>query len=226
MNILFEDAHLLVVSKPAGLSTQAPPIAGATLETEVRAYLDNAYVGTVHRLDRPVSGVVLWAKNPRAARRLARQFERREARKEYWAVLERRGAMPLDGLWEDALLFDPAGTGVKTSQVVAAGTPRSQEARTRFQVVPGVTAPEGWTALALWPETGRTHQLRVQSAAHAGPIAGDALYGALTPFPDGIALHARSLTLVHPVTDCRVTFTAALPAAWATAGVTWPTASR
>jgi 23S rRNA pseudouridine1911/1915/1917 synthase len=223
MNILFEDAHLLVVSKPAGLSTQAPRIAGATLETEVRTYLEGAYVGTVHRLDRPVSGVVLWAKNPRAARRLAGQFERRETRKEYWALLERRGAIPPEGLWEDFLLFDPAGTGVKTSQVVAAGAPRSQEARTRFQVVPDVTAPAGWAALVLWPETGRTHQLRAQAAEHAGPIVGDTSYGALTMFPDGIALHARSLTLAHPVTDRRVTFIAELPDAWVAAGVSWPT---
>jgi 23S rRNA pseudouridine1911/1915/1917 synthase len=223
MEILFEDAHLLVVSKPAGLSTQAPAIAGSTLETEVRAYLGGGYVGTVHRLDRPVSGVVVWAKNVRAARRLARQFERRETRKRYWAVLEARDGIvrPPEGLWEDFLLFDPAGTGVRTSQVVAPGTPRSQQARTRFRREPRARTPDGWAAVELWPETGRTHQLRAQAAAHAGPIAGDTMYGAVTSFPDGIALHARSLTLVHPVTDSPVTFTATPPRAWALAGVVW-----
>src|SRR5262249_47657485 len=110
LDVLFEDSHCLAVNKPAGLTAQdtgsGPP--RPSLEALVRAYLDpiqpsGAYVGTLHRIDRPVSGVVLWAKTRKAARRLARQFERRTARKEYWAVVE--GVLGTEGgTWEDALL--------------------------------------------------------------------------------------------------------------------------
>ena len=94
LDVLFEDEHCLAVSKPAGQFTQgswAPP-GECTLEQAVRHHLDpsnpsSVYVGIVHRLDRPVSGVLIWAKNPRAARRLATQFERRQAAKEYWAIV-------------------------------------------------------------------------------------------------------------------------------------------
>jgi 23S rRNA pseudouridine1911/1915/1917 synthase len=175
MDILYEDAHILVVNKPAMLSTQAPPIAGATLEAAVRAHLNpadpaSAYVGTVHRLDRPVSGVVLWAKTPKAARRLSRQFAARRAGKEYWAIVEGRPATA-QGVWEDWLFHDKTGLG--RVQIVAPGTPRGQPARTRFRREPAASLPEGLSWLILSPETGRTHQLRVQAAARGLPILGD-----------------------------------------------------
>src|SRR4051812_9164252 len=91
--VLFEDAHVLAVAKPAGIATQGPPAGPPTLEGAVRRHLAPAapgavYLGTVHRLDRPVSGAVVWAKTPKAARRLAAQFAARHVRKEYWAVVE------------------------------------------------------------------------------------------------------------------------------------------
>jgi 23S rRNA pseudouridine1911/1915/1917 synthase len=216
MDILFEDAHILVVNKPAMLSTQAPPIAGATLETAVRAHLNPIdpaapYVGTVHRLDRPVSGVVLWAKTPKAARRLSKQFAARRTVKEYWAIVEGAPASP-EGLWEDWLFHD--NTGLGRVQVVAPGTPRGQPARTRFRLGPGGVVPEGCSWLVLYPETGRTHQLRVQAASRGMPVVGDRLYGSTREFPEGIALHARSLTVVHPVLEAPMTFTAPVPKSW------------
>src|SRR5215831_6606714 len=112
--ILFEDNHCLAVAKPAGLLTQGVPPAIPTLEAQVKAYLKeryhkpgNAYLGIPHRLDRPVSGVVLFARNTKAARRLAEQFQGRQVRKVYWAVLERSGSgelPPAEGVWEDWLL--------------------------------------------------------------------------------------------------------------------------
>src|SRR4051794_11495719 len=91
--VLFEDPHCLAVVKPAGLLTQGTAAGEPTLEAAVRRYLTpgapaSPYLGTVHRLDRPVSGVVVWARTPKAARRLADQFARRAARKEYWAIVE------------------------------------------------------------------------------------------------------------------------------------------
>src|SRR4051812_22543712 len=91
--VLYEDAHLLAVAKPAGVLTQGTTRGEPTLEAAVRRHVcpsdpASAYVGTVHRLDRPVSGVMLWAKTPKAARRLSEQFAGREARKHYWAIVE------------------------------------------------------------------------------------------------------------------------------------------
>src|ERR1700720_1238391 len=96
LEILFEDNHLLAVSKPAALLTQGVPAGIPTLEAMVKAYLKeryhkpgNVYLGIPHRLDRPVSGVVVFARNPKAAQRLAAQFQERQVRKVYWALVER-----------------------------------------------------------------------------------------------------------------------------------------
>ena len=143
--VLLEDEHCLAIVKPAGQFTQgtwAPP-GEQTLEQEVRAYLDpvnpaGVYLGIVHRLDRPVSGVLIWAKNPKAARRLSSQFEHRKVQKEYWAVVsppagsaqaERswssEGSETVDETWADWL------TGAGTAGVVRAVPERSSGARPR-----------------------------------------------------------------------------------------------
>ncbi len=228
IEILYEDAHLLAVLKPSGLSTQAPPIAGPTLEAVVRAYLRpddpaSAYVGLVHRLDRPVSGVILIARTKRDARRLSQQFERREARKEYWAVVEGQPTAPL-ATWEDWLCREDTGLG--RVQTCVPGTPRSQHARTRLQADLDAEArlPDGCSWLRLWPETGRMHQLRVQASARGLPILGDRLYGSQRSLGEGIALHARSLTIRHPALDRLLSFRAPLPASWAEQGIDLPEA--
>jgi 23S rRNA pseudouridine1911/1915/1917 synthase len=222
LEILFEDAHFLVVNKPAGLLTQGRPGGETTLEVAVRSHLNpevptQTYLGTVHRLDRPVSGVVLWAKNPRAARRLAGQFESREAKKEYLAVVSNTVAPILRGVWEDWLCEEDTGVGVV--QVCLRGTPRSRRAVTRCALEEAVSLPEGTSLLRLFPETGRTHQLRVQTGARGFPILGDSAYGSKFGFPIGIALHARTLTIRHPITEQWMTFMAPVPGAWQAAGI-------
>jgi 23S rRNA pseudouridine1911/1915/1917 synthase len=224
--VLFEDAHCLAVLKPAGVLAQAANAAGEpTLEQAVRSHLcsddpASAYVGTVHRLDRPVSGVVVWAKTPRAARRLAAQFAGRQVRKEYWAIVE--GRPPTEqGLWEDWLcVVDETDRG--RVQVCSRQAPRSRQALTRFAVAGARRLPPGCSWLRLWPETGRTHQIRVQAAARRLPIVGDRLYGAAGSFAVGIALHARSLTVLHPALRQPITFTAPLPEGWAAQGIVLP----
>jgi 23S rRNA pseudouridine1911/1915/1917 synthase len=221
LEILFEDPHLLAISKPGGLLTQGLAGGEPTLEAAVRAHLRPdepaaAYLGTVHRLDRPVSGVILWAKTPRAARRLASQFAGREARKEYWAVVAGRPRDP-EGTWEDWLCAEDTGLGA--AQVCRPGTPRARRALTRYRREDLGRWPAGCSWLRLWPETGRTHQLRVQAAARGLPILGDRAYGSAAPFPAGIALHARSLTIRHPVLDRPITFEAPTPASWEEAGI-------
>jgi 23S rRNA pseudouridine1911/1915/1917 synthase len=218
--VLWEDPHGLAVAKPAGLLTQGPVGGEVTLESLVRHHLRpddpaSAYLGTVHRLDRPVSGVVLWAKTPKAARRWAEQFASRSARKEYWAIVEVNedaGRLEPSGTWDDRLA-PPDALG--RARVVNAEEPGAARALTRFEVGDGKVLPEGLAWLKLWPESGRTHQLRAQAASRGRPIVGDATYGATRTFPVGIALHARCLIVEHPITRQPIVVEAQLPASWA-----------
>ena len=226
LDLIWEDAHGLAVSKPAGLLTQParPGWDELTLEALVRDYLrpdapDRAYLGTIHRLDRPVSGVILWAKTPRAAARWAQQFASRQAHKEYWAVAAAAAGTslpaPIAGIWEDWLL-PPGRTG--RASVVPPGTPGALRAVTRVE--PGeparlVIPDAGLAWLRLFPETGRTHQLRVQAAARGWPVVGDVVYGSAVEFAPGIALHARRLAVEHPARREPMTLEAPPPPSWA-----------
>jgi 23S rRNA pseudouridine1911/1915/1917 synthase len=175
----------------------------------------NVYLGVPHRLDRPVSGVVLFARNSKAAARLAEQFQRHQVTKVYRAIVD--GAVsPAEGVWEDFVrkLPDEART-----EVVAADAPGAKLAALRYRVLADV---EGGRHVELRPTTGRMHQLRIQAAARGWPIRGDELYGSHTQFgPPAdlardrvIALHAFSLTFLHPVRYEPVTVTAPVPAYW------------
>src|SRR5262249_56707827 len=125
--ILFEDNHCLAVAKPAGLLTQGVPPGIPTLEAQVKAYLKeryhkpgNVYLGIPHRLDRPVSGVVLYARNTKAARRLAEQFQQRQVTKIYWAAVE-GDVQPAEGVWEDWLIKLPEKSRTERVEPSAAG---------------------------------------------------------------------------------------------------------
>ena len=216
--VLWEDPHGLAVDKPAGLLTQGPSSGEITLEELVRRHLrpDNpgsAYLGTVHRLDRPVSGVILWAKTPKAARRWASQFVSRQAHKEYWAIVEgNASALGGSGTWDDWLM-PPDAMG--RSRVVEAGHPGATRAVTRFEVVREHLATGACSWLKLRPETGRTHQLRAQSSARGLPIVGDSTYGASRAFPQGIALHAQLILAVeHPILRRSMLIEAPTPGSW------------
>ena len=230
--LLFEDEHCLAIVKAAGQFSQgswAPP-GEQTLEGEVREYLNPAdpssvYLGIVHRLDRPVSGLLVWAKTTKSARRLSQQFERRRVEKEYWAIVEdtEAKAQPERGSTGPIARSSVAGTWIDwlTSagvsgvvRAVSAGTERARQAVTRFGLENASSLPPGCRWLRLWPETGRTHQLRVQAALRGLPIVGDANYGASKPFPRGIALHARRLGLRHPTLGTPLELIAPLPATW------------
>lgn len=227
LHILFEDNHCLAVVKPAPLLTQGVPPGIPTLEAMVKAYLKeryhkagNVYLGIPHRLDRPVSGVVVFARNTKAARRLAEQFQNRQVRKVYWALVERspRGDVPsTQGVWEDWLLKvqEEARTERATEE-----TPGARRAVLRYRLL--CDSAEG-ALLEIEPETGRMHQIRVQAASRGWPVRGDVFYGSRLPFgPPAelprervIALHARSLTFLHPIRYEPLTVTAPLPQTWA-----------
>jgi 23S rRNA pseudouridine1911/1915/1917 synthase len=224
--ILYEDNHCLAVAKPAPLLTQGVPPGIPTLESWVKAYLKeryhkagNVYLGIPHRLDRPVSGVVLFARNTKAARRLAEQFHERQVRKVYWACVDGE-VQPVEGTWEDWLL--KVHEEARTEQVTEA-TPGARKAVLRYRCLQ--TGPEA-TLLEIEPETGRMHQIRVQAAVRGWPVRGDVIYGsqrsfgppAEVPRDRVIALHARSLTFLHPIRYEPLTVSAPLPQRWAELG--------
>jgi len=221
MHILFEDYHLIAANKPAPLLTQAPPSV-PSLEALVKAYIKEkyqkpagVYLGVPHRLDRPVSGVVLFARNTKAAHRLALQFQNHEVRKVYWAIAEGE-VQPEQGTWTDWLRKLPDEARTRRS---APGEPYAKKAITDYQVL---KRHDGQTFLELTPHTGRMHQLRAQAAWRGFPILGDVIYGAVRSFgPPAelprdrvIALHARSLTFMHPIRKEPITLEAPRPPHW------------
>jgi RluA family pseudouridine synthase len=229
LDILHLDRACLAVVKPGGLLTQAP-LGIDSLQRRVEAYLaaqqehpGKVYLGIVHRLDRPVSGVILFARNVRAARRLSEQFQGRLVRKTYLALVEGRPT-PDAGEWTD---FLAKVDGEARSVVVPPGDPAGRLAILRYRVRQHL---EGCALLQIELETGRTHQIRVQCARRGHPLVGDTLYGAQRLFgpPSDdprqrlIALHAAQLTFRHPITRQFLTLTAPLPAPWRAAGVQEP----
>jgi 23S rRNA pseudouridine1911/1915/1917 synthase len=230
-HVLYEDNHCLAVAKPAALLTQGVPPGIPSLESQVKAYLKekyhkpgNVYLGIPHRLDRPVSGVVLFARNTKAARRLAEQFQQRQVTKLYWAAVENGAAgnqPPAAGVWEDWLCKLPDQA---RSERAAEGTQGARRAVLHFRRLQTFA---GGALLEVRPETGRMHQIRLQAALRGWPVKGDVLYGATTNFGPPvelprdrvIALHARSLTFLHPIRFEPVCVTAPLPEMWRELGL-------
>lgn len=226
--ILCEDGPLLAVNKPAGLLTQGVPQGLPTLEGWVRDYLKrtydklgNVYLGIPHRLDRPVSGVILFARNSKAAARLAEQFRERTVRKWYLAMVE--GAPPApSGRLTDWLLKDAGQAHV---YVVPPGLPQAKRAELSYEVL---SSCGDRSLIRVELHTGRMHQIRVQLAAIGCPVVGDRQYGATAPFPglaaaddrtEVIALHAEQLELRHPIRYDLIRLTAPLPACWQAFGL-------
>jgi 23S rRNA pseudouridine1911/1915/1917 synthase len=220
LDVLFEDNHCLVVNKPAGLLSQGDETGEPSLVDLAKAYLKttyrkpgNVYVGLIHRLDRPTSGVVLLARTSKSAGRLSAQFRAGAVEKCYRAVVEGR-PIEREGEWIDWLAKDERTNRVAI--VPAAASPRSKEAVVAFRLI------EEWrrySVLELEPKTGRSHQLRVQLAHRGLPIVGDRKYGArsLLRAADGgfrIALHAERLTFTHPTRREVLSVHAPAPADW------------
>jgi 23S rRNA pseudouridine1911/1915/1917 synthase len=228
LDILYDDGPCLVVNKPAGVLTQAP--AGIdSLEVRVKEFYrereakeGNIYLGLPHRLDRPVTGAIVFARHLRAAQRLSAQFENRTVTKNYWAIVE--GTVEADeGTWTDHL---HKRHGMAQSIVVPADDPRGKLAVMHWRVLARVEQPTG-TWLEVQLETGRTHQIRVQSATRGHAVVGDSQYGATQPigeqFEDermrAIALHARQLGFNHPMTGEAVDVIAPVSESWKAIGL-------
>jgi 23S rRNA pseudouridine1911/1915/1917 synthase len=227
LHVLFEDNHCLVVNKPAALLTQGVPPGIPTMEALARAYLKekyhkpgNVYLGIPHRLDRPVSGVLLFTRSSKAAQRMADQFRHHQVQKTYWGAVE--GMIePGDGTWEDWLrkIKEEA-----RSEPTEPGSEGAKHATLRYRVLQPC---DGGALVEFTPLTGRMHQIRLQSSLRGHPLRGDAQYGSRLPFgPPAelprdriIALHARRLTFLHPIRYEPITVTAPLPEAWRALGI-------
>ncbi len=236
IDILYEEGPCLVVCKPAGLLTQAPKGIDS-LERRIKQFLikrenkrGKAYLGVPHRLDRAVSGAMVFAKHVRAARRLSEQFEARTVRKTYWALVSGT-VSPSSGTWTDSLRKIP---NQAKAEIVPADHPEARLAVLRYrtlglQTLKNETTENGQTDawLQVELETGRMHQIRLQVATRGHPILGDALYGSDREFGSqhedrrlrAIALHARRLEFDHPMTHLRVSVTAPLAADWLELGL-------
>lgn len=211
--ILFEDNHLLILNKPAGLLVQGDETGDEPLSAKAAEYLrfkykkpGAAFIGVAHRLDRPVSGVVAMAKTSKALSRLNEMFRDNTVHKTYWALVGKRPE-PEQGRLVHWLVKDPIRNVTKAySQTHPQGL--------RSELTYELLGQAGNRHLIeVKPITGRPHQIRVQLSTGLGtPIVGDVKYGFLAPLPDvSIALHARRLELQHPVTKEQMTFEAPVP---------------
>ncbi len=208
LDIIYVDNHLLVVRKPAGMLVQGDRTGDRSLLEYGKAYVKaafnkpgDAFLGLVHRLDRPTSGVMVFARTSKAAARLSEQFRARQIGKIYWALVE--GKTPREGRMADTLLR--AGPSSTVSD-------RGQEAVLAFR---RLRFERGISWVEVRPKTGRHHQIRVQFAHRGHPVVGDFRYGGRVRFPEkSLALHARALTLLHPTRKEEMTFTAAPEVFW------------
>lgn len=218
--VFHEDNHLLVLYKPAGLLIQGDDTGDATLMDLVRQWIKTRYekpgrvfLGLVHRLDRPVAGVVVFARTSKAAGRLSEQFREGRTEKQYMAVLE--GIVTEK---EGRLIHHVERRG-SSGRVVDHPTAASQEARLTYRLLDTF---QSRSLVEIDLETGRHHQIRLQFAHLGCPVAGDLRYGAPAPLPDRqIALFARRLSVFHPTQNAHLTFSCPLPKEWP-----WPNSEK
>ncbi len=210
--VVYLDNHLLVIVKPHGLLAQADRTGDPDVLTLGKAYLKsrfnrpgNVFLGLVHRLDRPVSGLMVLARTSKSAARLSAQFRERSVEKGYLAIIE--GILDAPVVLRDTLLKQD-----EKVRVVPASTKGGKTAE--LSVTP-VSSHDGQTLVEVRLGTGRAHQIRVQLAARGLPILGDNRYGATQPFArGGIALHSYRLAVEHP--------TQRIPLVWHAAPQRWP----
>ncbi|QDU64396.1 tRNA pseudouridine synthase C [Planctomycetes bacterium Pan216] len=229
LEILLDDAPCLVVNKPSRLLIQGHPGISDTMVLRVKAYLrekyqktGNVYLGVPHRLDRAVSGVLLFSRNSKGATRLAQQFEHRQVEKVYWAIIPEEPDPP-EGRLVHVIEKVPDRAMARAAEAGAKG---AKEAILDYRLLGRVSS--GWL-LELRPRTGRYHQIRIQLSLRGWPIIGDGDYGSEIPFGVGIpwesadlrdnrdgpiALHGRRLTFLHPVRYEPVSATAPVPSYW------------
>ena len=210
LNVLYEDNHLLGVFKPAGVLVQGDRTRDVTLIDLAKQYIrekynkpGNVFLGLVHRLDRPVSGVVIYARTSKAASRLTKEFAERRVEKIYFAIVHGEPLEP-----EGDLVSYIERVHLK-ARIAEPASERAKEAVLSYRVL---ARKSGLSLLELRPRTGRHHQIRLQLAQIGHPVVGDIKYGAPGVLPDRtIALHAGVLVVKHPTKDQTVRLAAPPP---------------
>ncbi len=227
MKVLFDDSEIIVLDKPVGLATANSPRGENSLYVElVNRFGSGCFVGVVSRLDKPVSGVVVFGKNKSATASLAEQFRQRAVKKEYIAIVERRFPSALGewAIWRDHIHWDDMARravvdGPRQQSSLLRESRQKESDGDSAETSARVVKRAGEVSLVeLQPKTGRRHQLRAQLAFRGCPIVGDRMYGSRLPLSfEGdmvVALHAQKLTLEHPKTGDKTTFEAEIPKLW------------
>ncbi|PQJ21262.1 RluA family pseudouridine synthase [Tenacibaculum sp. SG-28] len=212
LQVLQEDNHLLIVNKRAGDITQGDKTGDKPLNEILKEYLKekynkpgNVFLGTVHRLDRPTSGIVIYAKTSKALERLNKMLREKQIQKTYWAIVKNTPKKKEETL-TNFLVKNP-----KNNKSFAYGkeVKNSKKAILHYRVIKKL---KNYTLLEIDLETGRHHQIRVQLSAIGCPIKGDLKYGFPRSNKDGsIHLHARKITFTHPVSKETITVVAPKP---------------
>lgn len=212
LQILHEDNHLIVINKRVGDIVQGDKTGDKPLSDIVKEFLKEKYnkpgevfLGVVHRLDRPTTGIVVFARTSKALSRMNELFSNRETRKTYWAIVKNKPPRSEDKLVH-FLKRNPANN---TSKAYLKEVPDSKMASLDYQIIAQL---QNYFALEIHLHTGRHHQIRAQLSAIGCPIKGDLKYGFDRSNPDGgIHLHARRLSFIHPVSKESLTIVAPVP---------------
>lgn len=212
MDILHEDNHIIVINKVAGEIVQGDKTGDVSLCDKMKAFLKekyakpgNVFVGLPHRLDRPVSGIVIFAKTSKALERLNEMFRVGSVKKIYWAITKERPVQPEAELECWILRNEKMNKSFAYTKEVKG----SKKAQLHYKQI---AASQNYNLIEVELKTGRHHQIRCQLASIGCPIKGDLKYGAKRSNPDGsISLHARYVEFVHPVSKELLRITAPLP---------------
>ena len=212
MTVVYEDNHIIIVNKTASEIVQGDKTGDTPLSETVKQYLKekyskpgNVFIGVTHRLDRPVSGLVVFAKTGKALSRLNEMFKNSEVKKTYWAVVKN---LPRE---EEGELVNYLVRNEKQNKSYAyvKEVPGSKKAILRYRII---GRSQNYYLLEVDLKTGRHHQIRCQLAKMGSPIKGDLKYGSPRSNPDGsICLHARSIRFVHPVSKELIEVEAPVP---------------
>lgn len=212
MTVLYEDNHIIIVNKTVSEIVQGDKTGDKPLSEIVKEYLKekynkpgNVFCGVTHRLDRPTSGIVVFARTSKALSRLNDMFKNKEISKTYWAIVKNTPKQP-EGTLKHYLVRNE-----KQNKSYAYDTekPNSKQAILHYKLI---ARSDKYSLLEIDLETGRHHQIRCQLAKIGSPIKGDLKYGAERSNPDGgISLHARKISFIHPVSKELIEVTALVP---------------
>jgi 23S rRNA pseudouridine1911/1915/1917 synthase len=210
--IVFEDNHILVVNKLVGQLVQGDKTGDESLLEGIKKFIkerdkkpSNVFLGLVHRIDRPTSGLVIYAKTSKALSRLSQMVKNREVKKTYWALVAKERISPEDRLVHYLKKNEKNNKAI----IFPKPTEGAKEAILTYRLVKSL---DNYLLLEIDLETGRHHQIRAQLSKNGTPIKGDLKYGSPRSNPDGgISLHARKLEFIHPVTKENLAITAPLP---------------